>query len=170
MAKIMDVERGFHLRIRTLYDIEKQLEEALPKMAEAATSPELVKGLLMHAEETKEHSRRLEQIFTMLEVAPEMHAGDAIRGLISDGKSFANAEAPDSLRDVLIAGSGRGVEHYEMACYLNAIEEAEGLGYSEAVELLETTLAEEVAAEEKLEIAFTDNLLVASNEMVHESE
>lgn len=170
MAKIMDVEKGFHLRVKTLYDIEKQLEVALPKMAEAATSPDLEKGLLLHLEETKEHSRRLEQIFAMLEVPPEKHAGDAIRGLISDGNSMAAAEAPDSLRDVLIAGAGRGVEHYEMACYLNAIEEAEGLGYTEAVELLETTLAEEVAAEERLEIAFTDNLLLASNEMGSQSD
>ncbi|MBY0310284.1 DUF892 family protein [Patescibacteria group bacterium] len=162
MAKIIDTASAFYLRIKTLYDIEKQLEMALPKMAEAATNPELEAGLLAHLEETKEQSQRLEQIFGMLEMPPELQATETIRALIADGDTVASHSAPDELRDVLIAGAGREVEHYEMAVYMNAIEEAKGLGLDDAVALLELSLAEETEAEETLEKAFKDNLEIAA--------
>lgn len=162
MAVVKDPERGFHLRIKTLYDIEKQLEVALPKMAEAATDPKLESGFLSHLEETQEQISRLEEIFQMIEARPEKHAGDTIRGLIADGNTIINTEAPDSLRDEMLAGAGRDVEHFEIACYMNAITEAKGLGLNEAVALLEASLSEEIAAEKKLERAFKENLQLAS--------
>ncbi len=164
MAKIPNPEKGFHLEVKILYDIEKQLEVALPKMAEAATDPELAEGFRMHLEETEEHSRRLEQIFDMIGQAPEKHAVDAIRGLIADGTVIATADAPDALKDAMLAGAARDVEHYEMACYMNAIEEAKALGLSEAVDLLEETLAEEEAADEKLMTVLKNNLEIAQTE------
>lgn len=152
MAKIMDVTTGFHMRIKSLYDTEKQLEIALLAMAENATSKELVKGLREHLEETKEHSSRLEQIFSMLQVAPEKHPGASIRGLIADGRKMTTIDASHTIKDALIAGAGREVEHYEMACYMNAIDEAKAIGLTDAVTLLETTLAEEVTAGEALDM------------------
>ena len=164
MAKIMNTMKSFHLRIKTLYDIEKRLETALPKMAKAAANPELAAGFLAHLEETKEHSRRLEKIFEMIGAAPQKHAGETIRGLIADGNMKAKADAPDAVRDVMIAGAGRDVEHFEMACYMNAIEEAKGLGLDDVVALLEETLEEEVATDKKLEAAFKENLALAAEE------
>lgn len=164
MTKIMNPAKSFHLRIKTLYDIEKQLETALPKMADAASNPELEAGFLAHLEETKEHSKRLEKIFVMIDSTPEKHAGETIRGLIADGDSMAKADAPDALRDVMLAGAGRDVEHFEMACYMNAIEEAKGLGLDEAVKLLEMTLEEEIATDKKLANAFKENQLLAAEE------
>ena len=160
----MNSKKSFHLRIKTLYDIEKQLEAALPKMAEAASNPELEEGFLTHLEETKEQSRRLEKIFAMLNVSPEKHAGQTIRGLVADGDTMAKIEAPEALRDVMLAGAGRDVEHFEMACYMNAIEEAKALDMDEAVELLKMTLEEEIATDEKLETAFQENLKLALEE------
>jgi ferritin-like metal-binding protein YciE len=165
MTKINDAMNGFHLRIKILYDIEKQLEKALPKMAEAAASHELATIILDHLEETKEQRLRLEQLFDMFEVSPQMHTSEGIRGIIADGTAMASADAPGSLRDVLIAGAGREVEHYEIACYSNAIEEAKGLGDSEAVGLLELTLVEEVAADDMLKSVFKDNLKIAQQVM-----
>jgi len=164
MTKITDSMKGFHFRIKILYDIEKQLESALPKMAKAATNSELKSGFLSHLEETKEQSKRLEKIFTMIDASPRKHSGAAIRGLISDGKAVATVEAPDALKDALIAGAGRDVEHFEMAGYMNAIEEAKALQLTEAVELLQMTLAEEIVADEKLEAALKEALTLAASE------
>ncbi len=89
---------------------------------------------------------------------------EAIRGLVADGSVIMKADAPDALRDAMLAGAGRDVEHYEMACYMNAIEEAKALGLDEVVALLEETLAEEQAADEKLMTALKNNLALAKEE------
>src|ERR1700712_5930454 len=132
MAKITSPLQGFQLKIKTLYDVEQQLESALPKMAAAATDAELAEGFEMHLKETKEHSKRLEQIFKMIDAPAEKHPSEAIRGLISDGNEIAGLEAPAELRDAMLAGAARAVENYEMACYAGAIEEAKALDLSEA--------------------------------------
>jgi ferritin-like metal-binding protein YciE len=141
--------------------IEKQLEKALPKMAKAATNPDLVKGFKTHLEETKGHSKRLEEIFKMMEMSPKKFAGEGIRGIIADGGMIAEADAPEALKDAKLAAAGRDVEHYEMACYMNAIEEAKGMGLSEVVMLLQQNLAEEQTADKKLTVALKDSLKLA---------
>lgn len=164
MTKITNSMKSFHLRVKTLYDIEKQLEIALPKMAEASTNPALKEGFMEHLEETKEQVRRLESIFEMIGQEPEKHQGQSIRGLISDGEEKIRADASNSMRDVMLAGAGRDVEHFEMACYMNAIEEARMLGMDDAVDMLELSLEEEVLADEKLSEAFEENLSIADAE------
>ena len=157
-TNVTDPQKGFQLSIKTLYDIEKQLEIALPKMADAANDPTLKQGFLDHLEETKEHSKRLEKIFEMIEEKAEKHQGETIRGLLADGDALAAIEAPEALKDEMLAGAGRNVEHFEMACYMNAIEEAKGLDLTDAVKLLEMTLADEIGADEKLEKAVKESL------------
>ncbi|MBX4201583.1 DUF892 family protein [Candidatus Saccharibacteria bacterium] len=162
MAQLTDSITGFNLEIKTLYDIEKQLEKALPRMAEAAINPELSEGFMEHLEETKEHANRLEKIFKLIGVPAQAHPSQSIKGLIADGDEIAASNGPEELRDALLAGAARGVEHFEMACYMNAIETAKQLELSEAVELLEDTLGEEEAADEKLKAAVIDNLQLAT--------
>jgi ferritin-like metal-binding protein YciE len=161
MATIANPTKGFAMTIQMLYDIEKQLEKALPKMAKAATNPDLVKGFKTHLEETKGHSKRLEEIFKMMEMSPKKFAGEGIRGIIADGGMIAEADAPEALKDAKLAAAGRDVEHYEMACYMNAIEEAKGMGLSEVVMLLQQNLAEEQTADKKLTVALKDSLKLA---------
>jgi ferritin-like metal-binding protein YciE len=151
MAKITDATKAFTLKIQSLYDVEKQLEKALPKMAKASTDPELAEGFLAHLEETKGHSERLELIFEMLDASPKKTKSEGIRGIIEDGSwIIEEATAPDEIRDSMIAGAARYAEHYEMAGYMNAIEEAKLLGLTEVVELLSATLKEEENADKIL--------------------
>lgn len=161
MTKINDPVRAFHKTIKNLYDIEKQLEIALPKMAAAATDEELSTGFKDHLEETKGHIHRLEQIFKIIDAKPEKHAGNTIRGLIADGRMVISADAPAPLKDSMLAAAGRDVEHYEMACYMNAIQEAKGLELQSAVDLLEETLQEEKQADLKLADALKQKLQAA---------
>ncbi len=170
MAKIKNPTDSFVLKMKTLYDIEKQLEVALPKMAKAATNPDLIEGFNMHLEETKMHSERLEKIFEMIEEKPEKHPSEAIRGIIADAAAIIDTDAPAALKDAMLAGAGRTAEHFEMACYMTAIEEADYLDLSDAVDLLEETLEEEEAADDKLTIALKDNLEAAKEESEDETE
>src|SRR5436190_1359285 len=99
MTNISDPAKSFQLTIKTLYDIEKQLEIALPKMAEAAANEELVAGFEEHLKQTEDHSQRLEEIFEIIGAQPEKHAADAIRGLIADGRQIISTDAPAALKD-----------------------------------------------------------------------
>ena len=162
MTKIIDGTKAFFIKIQSLYDIEKQLEKALPKLAKASTDPELIEGFLAHLEETKVHSERLEKIFEMLDVSPKKMKCEGIRGIVEDGVWVTEVDAPESLKDSMIAGAARYAEHYEMAGYISAIEEAAALGLDDAVELLTLTLTEEQQADKTLQRAQKKGLALAT--------
>jgi ferritin-like metal-binding protein YciE len=161
MAKITTPERAFIIKIQALYDIEKQLEKALPKLARASTDKELKKGFVAHLAETKMHSKRLEKIFKLIGMKPRKTICEGIRGIVEDGTWVMKVEAPSELKDSMIAGAARYAEHYEMAGYLGAIEEAQALGLSEAATLLAATLREEEGADRKLTGAMRKKLATA---------
>ncbi len=161
MPKIPDTTKAFITKLQALYDIEKQLEKALPKMAKAASNPNLKKGFQEHFEETKMHSKRLEAIFEELAVAPKKLKTEGIRGIIADSEWVARVDAPTAIKDAMLASAARYAEHYEMAGYLSAIIEANTLGIPTIAALLTKTLNEEKSADEKLVLAITKNLETA---------
>jgi len=137
-----------------IYDAEKQLLKALPKMAQAAENESLKAGFETHLKETQEHVSRLDQIFESLDEKPEAKTCKAMKGLIEEGSEVIEEEEGDA---ALIAAAQK-VEHYEIAAYGSLKAWAEVLGEDEAVQLLEQTLTEEKATDEKLnEVASTVN-------------
>jgi ferritin-like metal-binding protein YciE len=134
--------------LRDLYDAEKNLVRALPKMAKAADSEELSEAIRSHLEETKNHVTRLEQVFETFDEKPRAKACKAIRGLIEEGGEAANDEG--SLSDLAIIAAAQKVEHYEISAYGTARAWAEKLGNQRAADLLAETLKEEKAADSKL--------------------
>lgn len=150
MAKATNLDEMFLTKIQALYDIESELVKALPKMAKAATDSELKKAFEDHLEETKGHVKRLQDIFDLLKAKPKKLKVEAIRGLVADGAWVMKNTEKGNQRDAALVGAALYVEHYEMAGYLGAQEWAEMIGNEEASSLLEETLSEEEAAEEKL--------------------
>ena len=148
--KIENMEDLFLAEIEDLYDCEKRLTKALPKMAKASTSPELKKAFESHLEETQGHVERLERVFTEIGKKPKAVPCEAIKGLIEEGEEIiANAEEP-AVRDAGIIAAANRVEHYEIAAYGAARTFAESLGLTKSVSLLEQTLEEEKKADQKL--------------------
>jgi len=158
MPKIKNGEEAFQMKLEALYDIENELVKALPQMEKAAKNPELKEGFRAHLEETRGHILRLEEAFKILEVKPKKLKVDGIRGIISDGKWVIDCDAPAATKDIMLAGAARYAEHYEMAGYLTAIEEAKACGQEEITDILSETLDEEEVADEKLSAFITDNL------------
>ena len=148
----------FEEEIRDLYDAEKQLVKALPKMAEAAMSEELRSGFEEHLEATKGHVSRLEAVFQSIEVKPKGKTCEAMKGLVAEGQQAVEKHAESQLRDILLIGAAKRVEHYEIAAYQTAIKLAESLGNDTASELLRETMSEEEETDEKLD-AMCDALL-----------
>jgi ferritin-like metal-binding protein YciE len=136
--------------IKDLYSAEKQLTRALPKMAKGSTDPSLSEAFKAHLEETKGHVSRLEKIATLLEIKPTGKKCMGMEGLIEEGSEALEEEGDDTILDLGLIGAGSRVEHYEMAGYLTAISLAKKIGSSDVVSLLQQSLGEEEAAEQKL--------------------
>jgi ferritin-like metal-binding protein YciE len=148
--KIESMEDLFLEQIEDLYDAEKRLVKALPKMAEASTSQSLRQAIQSHLMETEGHVSRLENIFRTLGKNAKSQTCDAMKGLISEGEDMVSDTDPSSLRDAGIIACANRVEHYEIAAYGSARTFAQTLGLREAASLLEQTLQEEKAADQKL--------------------
>jgi len=135
-----------------IYDAEKQLLKALPKMSQAAENESLKTGFETHLNETRQHVKRIEQIFESLDEKPEAKKCKAMKGLLEEGSEVIEKEEGDA---ALIAAAQK-VEHYEIAAYGSLKFWAEVLDEDAAVHLLEQTLNEERATSEKLnEVAKT---------------
>ena len=136
--------------LKDLYSAENQLVKALPKMAKAASSDELRKGFEQHLEQTKGHVERLEKIFSSLNESPKGKKCMGMEGLIKEGSEVIGEGLEDAVMDAALIGAAQRVEHYEMAAYGTVRTYAQLLGQSKVAELLEETLEEEKAADQKL--------------------
>jgi ferritin-like metal-binding protein YciE len=137
-------------QIEDLYDAENRLTKALPKVAEAANSPQLRQAIQAHLTETQGHVSRLETIFREINVEPKRETCEAMKGLISEGEEMIKAKGDPDVKDAALIAAAQRVEHYEMAGYGTARTFAQRLGLTQAANLLQQTLNEEVAADKKL--------------------
>ncbi|HVW01208.1 MAG TPA: ferritin-like domain-containing protein [Planctomycetaceae bacterium] len=138
------------LQLEDLYDAERRLTEALPKMADAAHSPELQQAFRMHLQETEGHVRRLDQVFRDLDREPHRETCDAMKGLISEGSTMVSAEGDPAVKDAALIAAAQRVEHYEIAAYGTVRTLARHLGREEIADLLQQTLDEEGNADKIL--------------------
>jgi ferritin-like metal-binding protein YciE len=150
MAEGGTLHDAFLDELRDTYDAEKQLTKALPKLAKAATSPDLRAAFEAHLEETREHVERLERVFESLDEKVRGKHCDGIAGIIEEGKSIMEEDFDQATMDACLIAAGQRAEHYEMAAYGTLVAWARGMGHEEAVTLLQATLDEEKAADEKL--------------------
>jgi ferritin-like metal-binding protein YciE len=135
--------------VRDMYDGEKQLTRALPKMAKAADAEELQAAFSSHLEETEKQVDRLEQVFRSIGETPRGKKCQGIQGIVEEGKR-AIEELEGAVLDAALIAGAQKVEHYEIASYGTMAYFAELLGENRAKELLGETLDEEKAANDKL--------------------
>jgi ferritin-like metal-binding protein YciE len=150
MAEAGTLHDAFIDELRDAYDAEKQLTKALPKMAKAARSPQLRAAFQAHLEETRGHVERLEEVFESLDKKVSGKHCDGIAGIIEEGKSVMEEDFDEVTMDACLIAGGQRAEHYEMAAYGTLVAWARAMGHEEAAVLLQETLDEEKAADEKL--------------------
>jgi ferritin-like metal-binding protein YciE len=136
--------------LKDIYYAEKQIVKALPKMAKAAQSQELKSGFEQHAEESERHVERLEQVFELLSKPARGKTCDAILGIIEEGKSVMDEFKGTAALDAGLIAAAQAVEHYEISRYGTLKTWAQQLNLQEAVGLLDKTLQEEMATDQKL--------------------
>lgn len=136
--------------LKDLYDAEHQIVDALPKMIDQVSSPDLKQALEKHLQETELQITRLEDCFNMLEMKPERIGCDGMKGVLKEGEHVLAGNMESSVKDDAIIGAAQRVEHYEMAAYGCARDHAKVLGFEEISKLLDATLQEEGNADHTL--------------------
>ena len=136
--------------LRDMYDAEKRLIRALPKMARAATAPELQTAFTRHLKETERQATRLEQVFRSIGETARGKKCDGIMGIIEESNTMMQELDEGPVLDAALVAGAQKVEHYEIASYGTLAYDADLMGHDRAKSLLGETLDEEKAADAKL--------------------
>jgi ferritin-like metal-binding protein YciE len=148
-----DIKNMHDLFLHNLADIyyaEQQIVKALPTMVKKATDRQLKQGFENHLRESETHVKRLEQIFQKLDVKAKGVDCPAIDGILKEANEVAGEVEDKSVLDAALIASAQAVEHYEMTRYGTLIAWAKQLGRQDLIGLLEQTLNEEKATDQKL--------------------
>ncbi len=137
-------------QLQDIYYAEQQLVKALPKLAEKATNPQLKQGFLTHLEETKGHVKRLEQVFEMHGAKTKAVDCPAIDGIIEETNEIAGEVSDKEVLDAALINAAQAAEHYEITRYGTLIAWAKQLGRADCAAVLQKTLDEERATDNKL--------------------
>lgn len=136
--------------LREAYDVEHQIERALPKMLEHVSHPELKDAIHLHLSQTKEQARRLDRCFDVLGERAKAEDSDGIKGIIKGAEHLMKSDGDPSVIDAGIIAEAQKVEHYEIAMYGTLCTYAQMLGEQECLSLLKQTLSEEKETDRKL--------------------
>jgi ferritin-like metal-binding protein YciE len=144
------LEKLFLEELKDVYNAEKQILRALPRMIKAAESPELQQAFSKHLKETEGQVQRLERVFQELGQSVRGKTCKGMQGLLEEGKEVMEKDGEGAVIDAALIASAQKVEHYEIAAYGCLRTYAQLLGLSQAEQLLQQTLDEEEATDEKL--------------------
>jgi ferritin-like metal-binding protein YciE len=147
---IQTINDLFVHQLKDAYYAENQIVKNLPTMIEKAQDEALKQSLSSHLEETKNHVRRLEQVFSMHNVEPAAVDCPAMDGIIEEANEILSETADQSVLDAGITAAAQAVEHYEIARYGTLVAWAKRLGRDDCADILHQTLEEEKAADKKL--------------------
>lgn len=150
MKQEIKFEDLFQETLADLYDAEKQIVAALPKIIAASSSEALSTALEQHLEETKEQVTRLDNIFERIAAQPDAAECKVMQAMLAEGEKLISEYGKSPALDVALVAAARKVEHYEIAGYTAASALAEVLGQQDAFDLLEETLEEETEADATL--------------------
>lgn len=138
-------------QLRTLLSAEQQITEALPKMIEKATDPQLKQAFQSHLQETHTHETRLEQILQQSGSEDRKPIKcKVINSMVDEAESLIKDATDESVRDAALIASAQQVEHFEIATYGTVRRFAQILGYADQARLLTLTIEEEGHADQLL--------------------
>lgn len=162
MEQLNTLHDLFESELKDAYSGEQQMIESLPKMMEAASSPELKKDFQKHLEQTKNQAARLEEIFEMLDMEPEAEKCKGMAGIIADGEKMIKAKGENHVKDAALIAAAQKAEHYEIATYGTLREFAKILGEDDVVQIINETLKEESETDKLLTSVATKGANVES--------
>jgi ferritin-like metal-binding protein YciE len=150
MAGMNTLADLFQDELRDVYDAEKRILKALPKMAKAASDEQLRDAFTTHLEETRGHVERLEQVFASLDLKVKGKRCMGMEGILAEGTELMGEDGDEAVLDAGLIASAQRVEHYEITAYGSLMAWAKVLGYDDAIDLLGENEREEKETDQKL--------------------
>ena len=150
MASQSNLRDLLELELKDTYSAETQLTKALPKMAKAASNPELKAGFEQHLTETENQIRRLEQVAKEMNISLKGNTCEGMEGLVEEGEQIIGLSAADDVKDAGLIAAAQKVEHYEICAYGTMCAWAKQLGLQNVASTLHQSLEEEKRTDEKL--------------------
>ncbi len=163
--KIPTVAKLLEDQLKDIYNAENQLVKALPKMAKKASCTGLKDAITSHLQETRHQVERLDEIGQILSLKLTGKKCKAMEGLVEEGAEVLETDGPGPVIDAALIAAAQRVEHYEISAYGSARALAEHLGHQDVVRLLQETLEEESAADEKLTLVCEEEVLPGAAEV-----
>jgi ferritin-like metal-binding protein YciE len=145
-----DLQKLFVTELSDIYDAEQQIVKALPEMAKVAKSPELRDAFNRHLEQTKNHVRRVEEVFRNIGEEPTRKSCKGMEGIIDEGQLASQEFSENTALDAALICSAQKVEHYEITSYGCLCAWAEELRFYDSMNLLKENLSEEKQTDEML--------------------
>lgn len=168
--KIPTLDKLLEDQLKDIYNAENQLLKALPRLAKAASGTGLKAAITTHLEETRGQVERLDKVGKLLGIKLTGKKCAAMEGLVEEGKEVLEMEAPDGIIDLAIIAASQRVEHYEISAYGSARALAEQLGQDQVAKILQQTLDEESATDEKLTAIAADEAFPNAKSEAEEGE
>lgn len=150
MAGLNTLADLFEDELRDVYDAEKRILKALPKMAKAASDEQLRDAFTTHLEETRGQVERLEQVFASLDLKVKGKRCMGMEGILAEGSELMDEDGDETVLDAGLISAAQRVEHYEITAYGTLMAWAKALGHEDAVELLAENEREEKETDQKL--------------------
>ena len=151
--------------IKDIYNAEKQLIKALPKMAKMAKNPRLKQGFENHLRETEAHAQRIEMACRSLGMKPSGMVCKGMKGLIDEATEHMSELKPGPAADAELIALAQKVEHYEIGTYGTLCTWAELMGHTEALGLLKNNLSDEERTDQLLtQVAMSEVNQLAARE------
>lgn len=148
--KLMNLQDLLVDHLKDLWSAEGQILKALPKLAKAATNPELRMSFEEHLQQTERQRARIEEMFNYLEGSPRGKKCLGMEGLIAEGDEVLKEDMEPEVRDAALIAAAQKVEHYEISAYGTVATYADMLGNKEVANLIKQTLNEEEITDQKL--------------------
>jgi ferritin-like metal-binding protein YciE len=148
--KMKNLQDLFVDTIKDIYDAEKQITKAMPKMIKEAHSNALKQGFQQHLEQTEKQIQRLEQVFKDLDMPARGKHCAGMEGLIKEGQEIMEEDIDPEVLDAALIASAQKIEHYEISSYGTARAYAQALGHTSIARLLDQTANEEGQTDKKL--------------------
>jgi ferritin-like metal-binding protein YciE len=147
-ATNLKLKEFFVHQLKDIYWAEKKLFSALPKLQEAATTPELKDAFGQHRHLAQTHVDRLEQVFGMVNEKVDTGKCAAIADIVDEGEDVINETNKGTVqRDTGLIFAGQKAEHYKIATYNGMVNLAKNIGYNHAADILSKILVEDKAAD-----------------------
>lgn len=150
MEKLNTLEDLFESELKDIYDAEHQVLEAIPRMVEHASSPELKQKFEHHRKQIETQIARLEEVFEDLDMEAERETCMGMQGILKDGEKIMKMEGESHVKDAALIAAVQHVEHYEIASYGTLAEFARTIGWEDVAEKLKATLKEDHKTDQAL--------------------